>query len=73
MYLVVTKDDCPWCEKAKDLLNSKQIPYTWINLNEMPEMIPVVKAMGLKTVPQIFELLPGGYEGLYAELEMKND
>jgi len=72
MYLVFTKHNCASCEKAKLLLNSKQIPYTWINIEEMPEMIPIVKSLGVKTMPAIFSY-EGGYDNLEAELMMKEN
>jgi len=69
--LMFTKDNCPYCEKAKLLLNSKQIPYVWVNLNENPQDITdMIKSLGIKTVPAIFEY-KGGYDELAASFNIK--
>jgi glutaredoxin 3 len=67
MLTVYTKNHCPFCDRAKALLESKGIEYTTINLEEQPEAREVLVDLGLRSVPQIFKdgvLLPGGYQGL---------
>ena len=67
MLTVYTKNHCPFCDRAKALLESKGIAYTTINIEEQPEHRETLVDMGLRSVPQIFKdgvLLPGGYQGL---------
>jgi glutaredoxin len=67
MLLVYTKNDCPYCDRAKALLESKGVPYKAINIQEHPEAREFLMNQGLRSVPQIFDgntLLPGGFQGL---------
>ena len=53
---IYTKDYCPYCIKAKNLLENKKLSFKEINLteDEQGRIELVQKANGLKTVPQIF-------------------
>lgn len=74
MYKIYTKDNCDWCIKAKNLLNSCGIEYTELKLGTdyqkedlralVPEHLPL-------TVPQVFVQSKriGGYEDLAEYLE----
>jgi glutaredoxin 3 len=75
MYIILGRPNCPFCDKARELLASKGLEYTYVNVKhpDNKEWLDFLKSNGVTTVPQIFELLPGGYEGLFADLEMKND
>lgn len=67
MITVYTKDACPFCDRAKALLDSKGIEYKTVNLVESPDAREFLVDQGLRSVPQIFNdgvLLPGGYQGL---------
>ena len=61
---------CPYCIKAKHLLESKNAEYKEIRIDEHPELVAEVveKSRGQKTVPQIFidDYHVGGYDDLYA-------
>jgi glutaredoxin 3 len=67
-----TKTWCPFCSRAKALLEDKGVPYEEINLDEQPqrraEMLQ--RAEGRHTVPQVFIAGQGvgGCDDLY-ELE----
>jgi len=68
---IYTTNSCPYCAKAKILLQKKQVKFEEINVNSdqiREEMI--VKSSGRKTVPQIFidSSHIGGCDDLY-ELE----
>ncbi len=68
---VYTKDYCPYCNRAKDLLKRKNLPYEEINLETNPEeMLALKNRTGWRTMPQIFidDTLVGGYQEL-AELD----
>lgn len=67
---VYTKDYCPYCVKAKDLLQKKGVKFTQIDVTNNDKLREelVHKANGRKTLPQIFinEISIGGYDDLYA-------
>jgi glutaredoxin 3 len=72
MLTVYTKNHCPFCDRAKALLESKGVPYTTINIEEEPEARETLVDLGLRSVPQIFNgttLLPGGFQGLASKNE----
>ncbi len=60
---------CPYCIRAKQLLNRKNIPFTDIRVDAHPELRnEMIAKSGRHTVPQIFinGLAIGGYDDLYA-------
>tara|TARA_B100000609_G_C16886922_1_gene267667 strand:+ start:170 stop:427 length:258 start_codon:yes stop_codon:yes gene_type:complete len=67
--LIYTKDYCPYCHKAKALLDQLEQSYTEIDLLEFPEKRDemIEKADGHTTVPQIFinDEHIGGCDELY--------
>ena len=67
MITVYSKNNCPFCDRAKQLLESKDVPYTEVNIEKDPESRQMLVDKGLRSVPQIFhgyELIPGGFDGL---------
>jgi glutaredoxin len=67
MITVYSKNNCPFCDRAKALLENKGVEYTVVNIEEAPEARELLVDQGLRSVPQIFndgELLAGGYQGL---------
>ena len=72
MLDVYTRPTCIWCIRAKELLNSKGIPFKNLDINddefrkELKEIAP-----GIKTIPQIFKdgKRIGGYEDLVEYLK----
>ena len=72
--IIYTISTCPYCIKAKVLLNKKMVKYEEINIendNSLKEEM-VKKSNGRKTVPQIFinGIHIGGCDDLY-DLENK--
>lgn len=67
---IFTTQTCPYCVKAKKLLDQKGIAYTAIDLtNDEEGRISLIKrANGRRTVPQIFieDYHVGGCDDLYA-------
>ena len=61
---------CPYCVRAKQLLERKGVAYTEVNLDkEEPEVrLELMKKTNQRTVPQIFinEQFIGGFDQLYA-------
>jgi glutaredoxin len=68
MLTVYSKNNCPFCDKAKYLLKTKNIAYTEIKIDEDQEAREWLIAQGHRTAPQIYlgdELfVEGGYQGL---------
>jgi glutaredoxin 3 len=69
MLTIYTKDYCPYCIKAKNLLDSLGATYEEIDITSTPEIIiDLAKKSGMRTVPQIFlgdECL-GGFDNIHA-------
>lgn len=64
---VYTKDHCPYCTYAKNLLESLGHHYEEIALGSNREAImELVMETGMKTLPQVFihDKLIGGYDDL---------
>lgn len=71
--VIYTTDYCPYCVRAKALLQKKQVEFVEIKIinDEMREDM-IIKANGRRTVPQIFinDRHIGGCDDLY-ELDRK--
>ncbi|CEG57685.1 glutaredoxin 3 [Legionella fallonii] len=60
---------CPYCSRAKELLNKKNVPFTEIRVDLQPELRDeMIAKSGRRTVPQIFinGQAIGGCDDLYA-------
>ena len=67
MITVYSKNNCPFCDRATALLESKDIPFKIIKMEENTGAREFLMEQGLRSVPQIFKngiLLPGGFQGL---------
>ncbi len=68
--VIYTTNYCPYCVKAKTLLDKRNIPYQEVDVTQDPFMREelVRRTGGRKTVPQIFinGLSIGGCDDLYA-------
>jgi glutaredoxin len=67
MITVYSKDSCPFCDRAKKLLESRGVEYKEINVSVDTEAREFLIDQGLRSVPQIYRgttLIPGGYQGL---------
>ena len=70
MYYVVGKDNCPWCEKAKEELEKDNTPYVYKNLDTMikvkrDQWVDFIKnELSMSTVPVVMKVVGG-----YIELE----
>jgi glutaredoxin 3 len=53
---IYTKAYCPYCVRAKSVLDNKGVSYQEIRIDEQPELRPemIERAGGRSTVPQIF-------------------
>ncbi len=70
--VIYSKKICPFCVRAKDLLKSKGLNYTEINVeNSEKDLMEMIEKSGNKrTVPQIF--INGHHIGGYDDLSKAN-
>ena len=72
---IYVKDYCPYCTRAKALLNSKNIPFETVDIEKDQNFAEKLFAQtGFRTVPQIFigDECIGGYTQL-AELDQNGE
>ena len=65
--VIYTKENCPYCVWAKQLLDSKKVNYEEIRVDIDPEKrMEMERLSGRRTVPQIFfnDQSIGGYDDL---------
>jgi len=72
MITVYSKNNCPYCTQAKNLLKSRGVAFEEINIEEQPEAREFILAEGHRTMPQIYQdgkiLVAGGYMGLAKQM-----
>jgi glutaredoxin 3 len=68
--VIYSKANCPYCDFAKQLLDSKQASYEEIRIDLLPDKREEMERLsgGRRTVPQIFinDQAIGGYDDLSA-------
>lgn len=68
MLTVYSKNNCPFCVQAKNLLKLKNIAFEEINIEQDPTARQFVLEQGHRTVPQIYKdgklFVEGGFQGL---------
>jgi glutaredoxin 3 len=68
MLKVYSKNNCPFCDKAKHLLETKGISYSEVKIDQDTDAREWLMAQGHRTVPQLYLgeslLVEGGYQGL---------
>jgi glutaredoxin 3 len=73
MITVYSKNNCPYCVQAKNLLQLKGIEYEEVKIDESTEAREFVLGQGHRTVPQIYQdgklLVEGGFQGLQKQSE----
>ena len=65
--IVYTKESCPYCVMAKDLLNERHIPFEEIRVDlDDAKREEMMRLSNRRTVPQIFinDQSIGGYDDL---------
>lgn len=70
-YVIITSPDCKWCDRAKDALRKRDLPYYEFDTTEK-NIRHLFFSLGMKTVPQIFKAAYGNnpieYIGGYDDL-----
>lgn len=68
MVTVYSKANCPFCDRAKNLLKLKGIAYEELRVDLDPAVREFIVSQGHRTVPQIYHngrlLVENGYTGL---------
>lgn len=67
--VIYTKDSCPYCRMAKDLLTARKLTFEEIRVDLDPAKLQeMIERSKRRTVPQIFidDKAVGGYEDLAA-------
>lgn len=68
MIIVYSKNNCPFCQQAKNLLTRKGVQFEEINIDFDADAKRFIMSAGHRTVPQIYKdgavLVEGGYQGL---------
>lgn len=54
MYWIITKPDCPHCDRAKLMLNKRGLPFQAFSYDTHPMLVKVMAVAGMTTVPQIW-------------------
>jgi glutaredoxin 3 len=65
---VYSKNNCPFCQQAKNLLTRKGVQFEEVNIDLDAEAKRFIIGEGHRTVPQIYQdgrvLVEGGFQGL---------
>jgi glutaredoxin len=74
MYVIISRDQCEFCDKAKALLKANGKQFIEYNVQTVSSrwLVPLLLKAGLKTVPQVFDPSGkhiGGYDKLKAVFE----
>ena len=73
MYVkIYGKKNCPQCEQAKALLESKSLGYEYIDLGSNIEAMQEARAKGWRSVPKVVidGKVVGGYKELAAYIDL---
>ncbi len=67
-YLVITKDNCPWCDRAKQHLADNGNEFVEVNVTNDEDIKASLRHVGWRTVPIIVPMDGAtNYEGLVNE------
>ena len=69
-FVIIGKENCPWCDKAKELIEEEGFTFAYFNIGgtEEDRLRIFLKSLNLATVPQIF-VEGGAYVGGYDDLK----
>jgi len=72
LIYVIGRNNCPWCDKTKELLDTNNQDYTYINMSDMNESNYtlfkgfITTFLGMSTLPVVIDVI-GGYTELERE------
>lgn len=67
-YIIITMDNCSYCDKAKEELRQRNKSYQSINIMDVPELSALCVAAGRSTFPLVLKVV-GGYTELLNQEE----
>jgi len=70
MYVIITRDQCNFCDDAKALMKAKGIQYVEYNIQSSSSkwLLYLLKRSSITTVPQVFNT-EGTHIGGYTDLK----
>lgn len=70
MYVIITRNQCNFCDIAKEMMKGSSIPYIEYNVQAANGrwLLDLIKKAGYATVPQIWDD-EGNHIGGYTELK----
>ena len=73
MFWIITKPNCPHCDRAKAALDKRGEAYQAFSYDSHPMLVKVMGVAGMKTVPQIWhdKVHIGGADALEKWLDEK--
>jgi glutaredoxin 3 len=67
---IYTKNGCTYCDRAKQLLEDKEVHFTEIRIDSNPDRVEemLYRSRGMRSVPQIYinDRLIGGFDDMVA-------
>ena len=68
MLTIYSKENCPFCARAKTLLEQKGVEFNEVRVDLFPDARQFIIEAGHRSVPQIYKdgqlFVEGGYNGL---------
>jgi len=58
-YIILSIDNCPYCEKAKAKLTESGLTYVEVNCADNPEVAMLLGAVGRNTFPLVLRTVGG--------------
>ena len=58
-YLILTIDNCTFCDQAKDLITQHGHSYAEVNCADHPEVAMILGVLGRKTFPLVLSTVGG--------------
>ena len=70
MYIIITRDQCNFCDIAKEMMKGSSISYVEYNIQSPSSrwLLDLIKKAGYTTVPQIWDS-KGNHIGGYTDLK----
>lgn len=62
-YILITMDNCPYCDKAKEALTNDGASFVEVNVMDVPELGVLPARVGRQTLPLVLKVI-GGFDEL---------
>jgi glutaredoxin len=74
MFEIYGTQQCPWCDRAKELVSSNGFEYIYTDVGESEEAQQMFRQNSYRTVPQVYHngVHIGGYEATQQFLKENN-